>query len=388
MRHLNGAGYSVALADGTLVISHVPYVQSVGSVAYGKLLVPLAMEGGGVAPPRVHQAWWTGTAPKETDGAPLAGVSVLRGPQSCVAGFPRPMMLCGRIRGREFHDHLEFVSTYVALLGAPAAALDPNATARVGTGSTAQAVDTGPFAYIDTASSRTALGAVNATIRGQTIGIVGLGGTGSYVLDLVSKCAVDAIHLYDDDEFEQHSAFRAPGAATIDDLRARRRKVDHFAQVYRGLNRRIVPHAVRIDARTAPLLDVLDFAFVCIDDAAAKPPILNRLAGRGIAYVDVGMGLQDSERGIVGAVRTTLVAPGDEEMAKRVPLVGDPDGVYATNIQICELNALNAAFAVIAWKRHRGFYASFRPQANGVFVVEDGRLHVEERNGCSDMDEA
>lgn len=54
--------------------------------------------------------------------------------------------------------------------------------------------------------------------------------------------------------------------------------------------------------------------------------------------------------------------------------MGDDDGVYATNIQICELNALNAALAVIAWKRHLGFYASSRSPSNSVFVQEDGRL--------------
>jgi len=368
----------VALLDGTLVISHVPYVRAAGNVGFGDLLVPLAMEGGRVVAPREHQAWWTGGAPKETDGAPLNGISVHHAGRSCVAGHASAMMLCGRIRGREFRDYLEFVSTYVALLGAPAVALDPRVTARSSRRPVPVATDTGPFAYVDTASSRAALGALNATVKGRTVGIVGLGGTGSYVLDLVSKCGLDAIHLFDDDVLEQHSAFRAPGAATIHDLRARRRKVDHFAAVYRGIHRRVVPHAVRMDARTAPLLDPLDFVFLCIDDAAAKPPIMNRLAERGIAYVDAGMGLYASDRGIGGAIRTTLVEPGDDTMAALVPTAGDSEGVYATNIQTCELNALNAALAVIAWKRRCGFYGANRSDGNSVFVVEDGRLHVQD----------
>jgi molybdopterin/thiamine biosynthesis adenylyltransferase len=377
VRRLAEEGYSVALLDGTLVISHVPYVRAAGCVGRADLLVPLAMEGSRVVAPRAHQAWWTGTAPKETDGTPLKGISVQRGAEPCVTGMPPATMLCGRIRGREFRDHLEFVSTYVALLGAPAIALDPDATACARTRSIPVAADAGPFAYADTASSRSAMGAINARVRGRSVGIVGLGGTGSYVLDLVSKCAVGAIHLFDDDVFEQHSAFRAPGAATLDDLRARRRKVEHFADVYRGIHRGVVPHAVRIDRGTAPLLDPLDFVFLCIDEAAAKPPILARLAERGIPFVDVGMGLHGSDRGIAGALRTTLVTPDDRSMLDRIPIVGDPDGVYATNIQICELNALNASLAVIAWKRHLGFYAADRTCSNEVFVVDGGRLHSE-----------
>ena len=288
------------------------------------------------------------------------------------------MMMCARPRGREFHDHREFVQTYVAILGEAVSVVDPGASARVHRRPAPIDLRAGPFSYRDTASSRAGLGWSNRTVQGATIGIIGLGGTGSYVLDLVSKCGVDAVHLFDGDVFEQHSAFRAPGAATIEDIRARRAKVDHFASMYAGMHRRIIPHAVRVDARTAPLLDMLDFAFLCIDDASAKPVIINRLTMRRIPFVDVGMGLQVSGRGIVGAVRTTLVVPGDEEMRSRISTVGDPGEVYSSNVQIAELNALNASLAVIAWKRHVGFYAANRRLGNAVFVVEEGRLHLED----------
>lgn len=377
VRRLIGEGYDVALADGMLVVSHVPYVRGPGRIGRASLLVPLSMTAGLVSPPRTHQAWWTGKEPKEVDGRPLDGMRAHGTTTRCLEGLPPAIMLCCKPRGREFRDHHEFVTTYVGLLGAPAATLDPSVTARLRASRTSPPSKEGPFAYLDTASPRAALGAVNARVKGRTIGIVGLGGTGSYVLDLVSKCGVDAIHLYDDDMLEQHSAFRAPGATTIDDLRARRTKVDHFASVYRGIHRHVMAHAIRIDGRTAAMLDPMDFVFLCIDEAAAKPPIIERLARRGIPYVDVGMGLHLTDRGIAGAVRTTFVEPGDHTVAEGIPTVGDADGVYATNIQICELNALNAALAVIAWKRHLGFYASNRSQSNSVFVVEDGRLHTE-----------
>lgn len=369
----------MALVDGMLVVSHVPYLRSDGSIDRAALLVPLSMSGNRVVAPRAHLAWWTGDLPCEADGTPMRSINVTgAGAAPVLAGYPPALALCCKPKGREYRDHHEFVTTYVTLLGAPTASLDPTATARVRRRPEPLDVRAGPFAYMDTATPRAALGAAVTAIRGQTVGIVGLGGTGSYVLDLVSKCSVDSIHLFDHDLFEQHSAFRAPGAATLDDVRAQRRKVDYFAARYRGIHRRVIPHAVRVDGRTAALLDVLDFAFVCIDDAGSKPPILERLAARGIAYVDVGMGLHASERGIVGAVRTTLVTPGDGAMADRIPVVGHGDGVYATNIQVCELNALNASLAVIAWKRHRGFYAANRREGNGVFIVEDGRLHVED----------
>ncbi len=69
---------------------------------------------------------------------------------------------------------------------------------------------------------------------------------------------------------------------------------------------------------------------------------------------------------IVGAVRTTLGTPATHDaVASRIPSTGDPAGLYAANVQIAELNALNAALAVMAWKRMAGFYAIQGPPGTG-----------------------
>ena len=48
-------------------------------------------------------------------------------------------------------------------------------------------------------------------------------------------------------------------------------------------------------------------------------------------------------------------------------LVTTPDDLYRTNIQTAELNALNAAFAVIRFKQLRGFYLEEIPFHHAVF---------------------
>lgn len=83
-----------------------------------------------------------------------------------------------------------------------------------------------------TATARAGVSGLSDRLEGGSVAIIGLGGTGSYVLDLVSKTPVAAIHLFDDDLFLQHKAFRAPGAGAGEDITARRTKVDHFANVY------------------------------------------------------------------------------------------------------------------------------------------------------------
>ena len=62
---------------------------------------------------------------------------------------------------------------------------------------------------------------VQDRIRGQSIAIIGLGGTGAYILDLVAKTPVKGIHLLDSDYIEWHNFIRAPGAPTAEEIESR-----------------------------------------------------------------------------------------------------------------------------------------------------------------------
>ena len=65
------------------------------------------------------------------------------------------------------------------------------------------------FHYVDTATSRAGIVAITEKLSRSEIGIIGLGGTGAYILDLVPKTPVREIHLFDGDEFLQRQ--RVPG---------------------------------------------------------------------------------------------------------------------------------------------------------------------------------
>ena len=75
----------------------------------------------------------------------------------------------------------------------------------------------GPFKIPNTFEARAALGPVQDRIREQRIAIIGLGGTGAYVLDLMAKTPVPEIHLLDADKVEWHTFMRAPGAPTTEE---------------------------------------------------------------------------------------------------------------------------------------------------------------------------
>ena len=95
-----------------------------------------------------------------------------------------------------------------------------------------------PFKIPNTFEPRAAIGPVQDRIRDQRIAIIGLGGTGAYVLDLVAKTPVMEIHLLDSDHMNWHNFMRAPSAPTAEEVelrhKARLRKVDY----YYSLNKR------------------------------------------------------------------------------------------------------------------------------------------------------
>ena len=63
---------------------------------------------------------------------------------------------------------------------------------------------------------------------------------------------------------------------------------------------------------------------------------------------------------------------------KRIGLSGGgADGVYSRNIQIAELNALNAALAVIKWKKLLGFYRDLENEHFSAYTL-DGNVIVNE----------
>jgi len=55
---------------------------------------------------------------------------------------------------------------------------------------------------------------------------------------------------------------------------------------------------------------------------------------------------------------------------------------YSTNIQIAELNALNAALAVIKWKKLFGYYQDQSKEFNSVYSINDGVLINEDNFVC------
>jgi hypothetical protein len=308
-----------------------------------------------------HVALWAGEYPCDQDGSPIERIrhspSTLQIDEGLTVTFifsakPQP--------SGKYPDYYAKMTAYAGIVQGPAQAMDPAVSAITHPVIRAEP-DESVFEYIDTASSRAEIVAVARKLELGKIAIVGLGGTGSYVLDLVAKTPVKEIHLFDGDTFFQHNAFRSPGAPSGAELDEKLKKVDYFKRIYGKMRRGIHAHPEYLGAKTFHKLQGMDFMFLCME-GPTKKAVVEHLEQLGIAFVDVGMGiyLVNEPLCLGGQLRTTLSTPQkrDHVRAKnRIPFSEVTEAnEYDKNIQIADLNALNAALAVIRWKKLFGVY--------------------------------
>lgn len=275
-------------------------------------------------------------------------------------------------------DYYAKMTTYVAILSGPAQVIEPGVTAQTFPVIEPENDEETPFNYIDTASSRAEINVVTAKLKNlKKVAVVGLGGTGSYVLDLVAKTPVWQIHLYDGDTFLQHNAFRSPGAPSVDELNAQLPKVTYLKNIYSKMHKGIVDHAVYLDEGNVDELQDMDFVFLCLDSGEPKKFIVEKLEEFDIPFTDVGMGIQlDKDNEVLGGiVRLTTSTPQRRDHFKgSVSFAVGGNNEYSQNIQIAELNALNAALAVIKWKKVFGFYRDMKSEHHTLYTLDVNSL--------------
>jgi hypothetical protein len=384
LTRLRNEGFNLEIRAGYLLVKEVPYVNAAREVKRGILVSQLTLAGDVTAQPDTHVAYFAGDHPCLADGTEIVKIKHGSAAQTLAEGVtvqqsfsakPKPLY--------HYPDYHAKVTTYVAILSSPAQELDPTATARTFPVIEPDTDDADSvFNYIDTASSRAQIGFTTKKLALERIAIVGLGGTGSYVLDFVVKTPVKEIHLFDGDTFLQHNAFRSPGAPSIETLREKLPKATYFKNLYSPMRRGIINHPVYVDAANVADLRNMDFVFLCLDSGAVKKTIVASLEEFGCPFVDVGMGINLSDNSLGGILRvTTSTQKLRNHIHTRISFVdGNAGNEYDRNIQIADLNALNAALAVVKWKKLFGFYRDLKGEHHTTFTIDGNLLLNEERH--------
>ena len=124
----------------------------------------------------------------------------------------------------------------------------------------------------------------------------------------------------------------------------------------------------------------IDYAFVCIDqltdgDLARQDAVYRAVTEAGVPFIDSGVSITFEDCAVRGAVTTSSYDAGSDAWKDAIPnarLEGGAPGYR--NVQLPEVNAAAATFAVMEWRRRNGQYVSESLSFYQKFRLEKGRI--------------
>lgn len=381
LQHLVDDGYAITVQGGYLILDDVPYVTQSRQIERGGLICAYDERQARVTGD--HTVFFTGTVPHRDDGTSLALAVIADEIVQDVAGRTVRCRLSNKPDDVEamLANYYNKLTHYVRKISSYAQAIDPAVSAS-SKGYFNRTLAPSVFHYPNTAVARSGLDAYEAKLKVNKISIVGVGGTGSYILDAIAKTPVQEIHLFDGDLFESHNAYRMPGTIDVEQVYAERSKTEIFSEIYGRLRTGIFSHPYRIELHNIQELDGSDFVFLAIDHGPSRALISDWLVANGIPFIDVGIGVEKVPElhSLTSRARYTFVQPSTAELAGTLPRTDDSEEAVYNNIQLPELNALNAMLAVFRFKQYLGFFADDEHVDSLKFVGSWNKIIIKVRN--------
>ncbi|MET0076225.1 MAG: ThiF family adenylyltransferase [Candidatus Thiodiazotropha lotti] len=379
LKKLQDEGYALEISHGFLSVHDVPYVNNKGEVNVGSLVTDITLNNERTTKPGNHQVWFTGDYPCDKDGRPIEALRNEGRTHSLYDGLTvHHRFSCKPQEG--YQDYHQKMTRYVEIISNPARAIDPSVTACIFKPVVSE--EEGIFNYTDSASSHYGITALSQKCAMNKVAIVGLGGTGSYILDMLAKTHVQEIHLFDGDDFIQRNAFRAPGAASLTILEQSPKKVEYYTGIYSAMRKGIVPHNMYLEEDNIEELAGYDFVFACVDKPAVRKLLFEFLIEQNIPFIDTGMELEHikEDQCLIGTCRATLCSPDKNAHLFRHVSIRDAkaDDIYDENIQIAEMNVLNATMAILKWKKYCGFYQDLYQEHQSTYSLNTHQLTRDE----------
>jgi hypothetical protein len=383
LKRLRDEGYEIEIYNGGyLIVRHIPYVNNSRQIDYGVLVTDLTLAGSNrTAKPGGHVIHFQGQHPCDSEGRIITAIQHSSHNQTIANITTQHSFSNKPING--YVDYYQKVTNYINIISAPAKAIDPSVTAH--TYRVVVDTDEGSVLhFVDTNCSRANLQEISKKLEGQRIAIIGLGGTGAYILDCLAKCKVKEIHLFDGDLYLLHNAFRSPGSPTQEILDRQLKKVHYYHSIYSNFHKHIIPHDYYATPDNIHELEGMSYVFIAVDKGSVKKPLLDYFLEKNVPFIDVGMGVNKVDDSLIGILRvTTSTKQKNNHISDRIAVVDGDNDEYNTNIQIAELNALNAALAIIKWKKLCGFYQDLEGEHHTTYSINVAQLLNEDKNAAA-----
>ena len=290
---------TAASKDDTLTVGPIPYRLSGGGIGHGSLICHLNRNGGDIAPPTDHTAAWIGDeVPHRRDGRPMDRLIIDQSRNTWSNG-ETSICVMSRRGPEPYPNYGQKMLTYARLI-AREAVVDWRASSL----GVVAVKDVNHLVDHETGLNRARVGHLNALLARENIAVIGAGGTGGHIVDLVSKSNVQQIDIYDPDYVSAHTQLRWPGIVERRIVEEETNKAEYLAALYaRRTNRNIRGHPFAIDTDTLTYLNEKTMVFVAIDKGPARREVLTGLAGMDLNFIDCGIDLQGNDGPLTASLR-------------------------------------------------------------------------------------
>ena len=188
----------------------------------------------------------------------------------------------------------------------------------------------------------------------ERVAIIGLGGVGAWIADIVVKADPREVHGWDHDCIEPKNILRMPGGLDPN-VWTGRTKADWFQETYSLIHTNVHGHNVRVLLENVQeVIGGTTFAFVAVDEADDRMMICEVLAKAGIPFVVAGLSLVRKDKQVKISMRIVTAHVGVPSWREAIPQVGQAGQDDYGSLELPDVYSMTAGLAVQSWRKVRG----------------------------------
>jgi len=188
----------------------------------------------------------------------------------------------------------------------------------------------------------------------ERVAIIGLGGVGAWIADIVVKADPREVHGWDHDCIEPKNILRMPGG--IDpNVWIGRPKASWFQKTYSLIHTNVHGHNAKVQSENLQeVIEGITFAFVAVDEADDRMMVCDALANAGIPFVVAGLSPVRKDKRVKVSIRIVTAHIGVPSWREAIPQVGQAGQDDYGSLDLPDVYSVTASWAIQSWRKMRG----------------------------------
>ena len=254
------------------------------------------------------------------------------------------LVLSIKLKGREYEDAWEALNSYVAQIY----------SLFLGQSVSSGAAVPRPYTFDVFGDQLPEAVEWRGLVAQERIAVIGLGGVGGWIADLVVKADPSEVHGWDYDHIEPKNILRMPGGLNPSTW-VGRQKADWFHETYSLIHKNVHGHNKRVlQQNVQEVMEGITFAFVAVDDAHDRMMVCDALASAQIPFVVAGLSLVRKDKRVRVFMRIVAAHVGVSSWRQAIPQVGQTGQDDYGSLDLPDVYSMAAGWAVQSWRKMRG----------------------------------